>query len=87
MKPMDTVTLKTDKTCEICGGTIAAGEQAQVRYDYDWDNPNEDIQGSIAIPFYRHADAKTCREWREVAQLKAKIDAQNDDDQFRKAIY
>jgi hypothetical protein len=84
---MSTVILKQQVRCELCGVAIKPGEQAVVRYDYDWDNPNEDLQGSVAVPFYRHADPDECRKQREVAQLKAKIDAQHDDDLFHKAIY
>jgi hypothetical protein len=84
---MSKITVKSDKYCEVCRGKISAGELALVRYDYDWDNPNEDEQGSIAVPFYRHANAETCQANREAMQLKAKIDAQADDDQFRKATH
>lgn len=84
---MKTTIVKKEVHCEVCGWEIPAGETVGVRYDYDWDNPDEDEQGSITVPFYRHADPEVCKKVREVLGLKAQTDAQHEEDVFHKAIY
>ncbi len=84
---MNKVTLEKDKKCEICGETIHTGEEAFVHLDYDWDNPDEDLQGSFAIYFYRHADKDKCEKGIELRRIEAKIAAVHEEDVFRKAIY
>jgi hypothetical protein len=84
---MKTITLKKDTLCEVCGSTICAGETASVRYDYNWDDPDEDRQGSVQVSFYRHADQESCRHGLAIARLAAEIDAQHEEDQFHKAVY
>ena len=79
--------LKQDKRCEVCGHMIHAGEAAIVRRDYDWDNPNEDKQGSFLLSFYRHANREVCQKWIEVNRTGAKIKGQFEEDEFRKATH
>ena len=82
---MKTVVLDKEHHCEVCGGFMDAGETALVRYDYDWDDPDEDRQGSVAVPFYRHADKVKCEGQMEINRLASKIDAQQEEDEFHHA--
>ena len=84
---MKTAIVTKTVRCEICGGLIAIGETANVRYDYDWDNADEDMQGSITVPFYRHTDTEGCKKFHTANQLQAQMDAQFEEDVFRKAIH
>lgn len=84
---MNKIILSHDEVCEVCGETISAGESAIERFDYDWNSESVDEQGSIAIEFYRHGNPETCKTYIEVMQISLKIDAQTDEDSFRKALY
>lgn len=84
---MRTEIVKKEVPCEVCGGSISAGETAGVHYDYDWDNPDEDIQGSFATSVYRHIDPEECKKYREISRLQAQVYAQHEEDVFHKATY
>jgi hypothetical protein len=77
---MATSILGTDQVCEICGGIIPAGDQAVIHSDYDWDNPDEDMQGSVMVSFYRHVDPATCQNYLTQQALASAIrDVQTND--------
>jgi len=77
--------LTHDATCEVCQNTIQAGDDVLERYDYDWDDPDEDAQGSISTAFYRHADIEICKKNIDLNRLAEKISAMREEDIFRKA--
>jgi hypothetical protein len=82
---MKTTIVKKEVRCEVCGGSIAAGETVGVRYCHNWDNPDEDMQGSVSVSFYRHVNKADCEKEIEVLRLRAQMDAQNEENVYHKA--
>lgn len=56
--------------CERCGEVSPVEEMVDGRGGYDWDNPNDDLAGSVYLLSYRCADGVRCQTNR-VAQTEA----------------
>lgn len=51
--------------CELCGQERPVEEMADGNGGYDWNNPDEDFQGSVGLMSYRCADGTGCRSNRQ----------------------
>ena len=64
-------------TCHLCGRESSPDEMVEGS-GHDWDNPDEDLQGSISFLRYHCADGSGCKSARqqnyELYKLQAEID-------------
>lgn len=64
--------------CHLCGRTAPVEEMAEGS-GYDWDNPDENLQGSISFLRYTCSDKNTCHQHRRgFAEAKRMIDEINE---------
>jgi len=63
-------------TCERCGVESPVEEMVDGKGGYDWDNPDEDFQGSIHLMSYRCADGHGCQANRQANAEAARITAE-----------
>jgi hypothetical protein len=64
--------------CELCGTQRPVEEMADGSGGYDWDNPDEDFQGSIGLLSYRCSDGTGCRANRSTNAEIARVLADSD---------
>lgn len=61
--------------CELCGQEHPVEEMVDGRGGYDWNNPDEDFQGSVGLMSYRCADGIGCRSNRRADAEASRISA------------